>query len=186
MDVAIARGLMTQEPHATPEIDSGTEVQEEDMMPTLTRETAKLPLFGLRNEIDRMFDEFLTSGNGGFGAIERRLGGPMAFVPAIDVKETDTNVVIEVEVPGLKSSEVDVQVEDGVLVMHGERKQEKEEKTKQWHRSERHWGKFERRIALPDYVEFDKVDATCKDGVLLVTIPKKADVKPKAIPVRVK
>lgn len=156
------------------------------MLPMMARETAKLPVFGLRSEIDRLFDDFITNGNSGFGLLDRRLTGPTAFVPAIDMKETDANLVIEVELPGLTANEVDVQVEEGVLVLRGERKQEKEEKTKQWHRSERFWGKFERRIALPDYADLEKVDATCKDGVLMITVPKKAGVKPKAISVRVK
>jgi HSP20 family protein len=156
------------------------------MLPMLARETARVPMFGLRNEIDRLFDEFLPNGNGGFGWLDRRLTGPTAFVPAIDMKETDTNLVIEVEVPGLKSNEVDIQIEEGVLILRGERKQEKEEKARQWHRSERYWGKFERRIALPEYADAEKVDAVCKDGVLLVTVPKKAGVKPKAISIRVK
>ena len=156
------------------------------MLPTLAREIEKSPVFGLRNEIDRLFDDFFINGDRGFGLLDRRLVGPKAFVPAIDMKETDTNLVIEVELPGLKSNEVDVQIEEGILVLRGERKQEKEEKTRQWHRSERFWGKFERRIALPDYADAEKVDATCKEGVLLVTIPKKAGAKPKAINVKVK
>ena len=153
------------------------------MLPMLVREKNGFPLFGLRNGIDRLFDEFF--GNG-LGAVESRVAGPTAFVPAIDVKETEASLVIEVEVPGLKPTEVNVQIEDGTLVLRGERKQEKEEKTRQWHRSERYWGKFERWIPLPEYADLEKVDATCKDGVLLLTVPKKAGAKSKAISVRVK
>jgi HSP20 family protein len=156
------------------------------MLPMLSREIERSPVFDLRTEIDRLFEDFLTNGEGGFGLLQRRLAGPRAFVPAIDMKETDANLLIEVELPGLKSSEVDVSVDEGILILRGERKQEKEEKTKQWHRSERYWGKFERRIALPDYVDAEKIDASCKEGVLLVTIPKKAGVKPKAINIKVK
>lgn len=154
------------------------------MLPMLTREMEKSPVFGLRNEIDRLFEDFFFGD--GFGALERRVTGPRTFVPAIDMKETDTSLLVEVELPGLKSNEVDVQIEEGILILRGERKQEKEEKTKAWHRSERFWGKFERRIALPDYVEADKIEANCKDGVLLVTIPKKVGAKPKTISIKVK
>jgi HSP20 family protein len=154
------------------------------MLPMPTREMEKSPVFGLRNEIDRLFDDFFFGD--GFGALERRIVGPRAFAPAIDMKETDASLLVEVELPGLKANEVDVQIEDGILVLRGERKQEKEEKTRLWHRSERFWGKFERRIPLPEYAEAEKVDATCKDGVLLVTIPKKAGVKPKSISIKVK
>jgi HSP20 family protein len=158
---------------------------ERAMLPTLVREIERFPLAGLRSEIDRLFEDFFTNGNG-HGMPERRFGSAARFVPAVDVKETDTNLVIEVEVPGLKSNEVDVQIEDGILVLRGERKLEKEEKTKRWHRSERYWGKFERRLLLPDYVDAGKVDATCKDGVLFVTLAKKAGLKPKAVNVPVK
>ncbi len=156
------------------------------MLPTLVREKNRFPYFGLRTDIDRLFDEFLSGVNGGFGLIEPRTAGPMLFVPPIDMKESDSGLVVEVEVPGFKSGDVDVQIEDGVLVLRGERKQEKEEKTKQWHRSERFYGKFERRIALPEYADPQKVDASCKEGVLSVTLGKRPDVKPKAISIKVK
>jgi HSP20 family protein len=154
------------------------------MLPMLSKEREKLPFFGLRDEIDRLFDDFFVNGDGKGAFFGRRM--PAEFLPAIDVKEGDASFLIEVEVPGLKSSEVDVQVEEGMLVLRGERKQEKEEKTRMWHRSERYWGKFERRIALPDHAELEKVEAACKDGVLYVTVPKKPGSKPKTISVKVK
>jgi HSP20 family protein len=150
----------------------------------LTREKERFPLQSLRNEVERIFDDFFDGSSSPL--LERRTFGPSLFTPALDMKETDANLVVEVELPGLEAKEVDVQVEDGTLVLRGERKQEKEEKTKQWHRSERYWGKFERRVALPEYADVEKIDATCKNGVLTVVVPKKAGVKPKAINVRVK
>jgi HSP20 family protein len=156
------------------------------MLPTLVREKERFPFFGLRNGIDRMFDDFFSTANDWPALVEPRMAGPNVFLPPIDVKETDTNLLVEVEVPGFKSGDVDVQIEDGVLVLRGERKQEKEEKTKRWHRSERYYGKFVRRILLPDYVDAEKVEATCKEGVLCVMLAKKAGVKPKAISVHVK
>jgi HSP20 family protein len=160
--------------------------EEIKMLPTLVREKNRFPWFGTRSDFDRLFDEFITGFNGGLGLIEPRTVGPMVFMPPIDMKESDTGLVVEVEVPGFKSGDVDVQIEEGVLVLRGERKQEKEEKTRQWHRSERYYGKFERRIALPEYADPQKVDATCKEGVLCVTLGKKPDVKPRAISVKVK
>jgi len=156
------------------------------MLSVLSREKERLPFFGLRSSIDRLFDEFFTNGGSGLGLLEGRPVLPNAFVPPLDMKETETGLVVEVEIPGFKSADVDVQIEDGVLVLRGERKQEKEEKTKQWHRSERYYGKFERRVLLPDYADADKVDAACKDGVLMVMIGKKVGAKPKAISVKVK
>ncbi len=149
------------------------------MLPMLTRKTDRIPWSGLRTEIDRLFEDFLD-GNG------ERVALPNAFMPTIDMKETDANVVVEVELPGLKSNEIDVYVVEGTLILRGERKQEKEEKTKLWHRSERFWGKFERRLVLPDYVDPEKIDATFKEGVLTLTIARRPDQKPKTIPVKVK
>jgi HSP20 family protein len=155
------------------------------MLPTLWRESEKLPLFGLRSEIDRLFDDFFTERNG-HGWMERMGKSVKPFAPVVDVKETDESIVVEAELPGLQASEVDVQVVDRMLFLRGERKQHKEEKTKQWHRTERWWGKFERQIALPDYADVEKVDAACKDGVLTVTIPKKAGARSKTVSIKVK
>jgi len=149
------------------------------MLPMLSRKTDRFPLFGLRGEIDRLFEDFLD-GNGQ-GSLPATV-----FAPTLDMKEGDKGIVIEVELPGMKSSEIDVQVVDGTLVLRGERKQEKEEKTKQWHRAERSWGRFERRIALPDHIDAEKIEASCKDGVLSITMPRRPEVKPKAISISVK
>lgn len=156
------------------------------MLPTLVREKERFPIFGLRNGIDRMFDDFFSSTSDWPALVEPRMAGPNVFLPPLDIKETEASFLVEVEVPGFKSGDVDVQIEDGVLVLRGERKQEKEEKTRRWHRSERFYGKFVRRILLPDYVDAEKVEASCKEGILSVTLLKKAGVKPKAISVQVK
>jgi HSP20 family molecular chaperone IbpA len=87
------------------------------MLPTLVREKERFPFFGLRNGIDRMFDDFFSSPNDWPALVEPRMAGPNVFLPPIDVKETDTNLLVEVEVPGFKSGDVDVQIEDGVLVL---------------------------------------------------------------------
>jgi HSP20 family protein len=104
----------------------------------------------------------------------------------MDVRETDEALIVEAELPGLKPSEFEVNVEEGVLSIFAERKQEKDEKAKNYHRIERHYGRMERRLALPAIVEAEKVEASYKDGVLTVTLPKMASVKPKTVSVKVK
>ena len=75
------------------------------MLPTLVREKNRFPWFGTRSDFDRLFDEFITGVNGGLGLIEPRTVGPMVFMPPIDMKETDTGLMVEVEVPGFKSGD---------------------------------------------------------------------------------
>ncbi|MSR46022.1 MAG: Hsp20/alpha crystallin family protein [Planctomycetes bacterium] len=94
------------------------------MLPTLFRETERSPLFGLRNRIDRVFEELFTHQGNGNEWVDPWAGGAN-FLPALDLRETDDALIAEVELPGLKSEDVHVQVQDDMLVLRGERKQEK-------------------------------------------------------------
>jgi HSP20 family protein len=107
------------------------------------------------------------------------------WAPAVDVAETDNEYVIKADLPELKKEDVKVELLDGVLTVEGDRKQEKEEKGKTFHRVERSYGKFVRRFALPTEIDSAKVQAEFKDGVLSVHLPKTAVAKPKAIEVKV-
>ncbi|MGE5836735.1 MAG: Hsp20/alpha crystallin family protein [Acidobacteriota bacterium] len=107
------------------------------------------------------------------------------FAPAVDVQETDKEYLVKADLPDVKKEDVKVGIEDGVLTLEGERKQEKEEKNKKFHRVERAYGKFVRRLALPTEVDAQKVAAEFKDGVLNVRLPKAETVKPRAIAVKV-
>ena len=107
------------------------------------------------------------------------------FSPAVDVQETDKEYIVKADLPDVKKEDVKVGIEDGVLTLEGERKQEKEEKNKKFHRVERAYGKFVRRLALPTEVDAQKVAAEFKDGVLNVRLPKAESVKPRAIAVKV-
>jgi HSP20 family protein len=107
------------------------------------------------------------------------------WLPAVDVSETDGDYQIKAEIPDVKKEDVKVTVEDGVLTIQGERKQEKEEKGKKYHRVERSYGRFVRSFTLPDLVDEGKVKAEFKDGVLNLQLPKSEKVKPKAIEVTV-
>jgi HSP20 family protein len=107
------------------------------------------------------------------------------WVPSVDVSETDGEYQIKAEIPDVKKEDVKVTVEDGVLTIQGERKHEKEEKGKKYHRVERSYGSFIRSFTLPDLVDEEKVKAEFKDGVLNLQLPKPEKAKPKAIEVTV-
>ena len=103
----------------------------------------------------------------------------------MDVSEDDKEYVIKAEIPEVKKEDVKVMVQDGVLVIQGERKQEKEEKGKKFHRIERTYGTFVRSFAVPDDADETKVMAEFKDGMLTVHLPKSEKAKPRAIEVKV-
>jgi HSP20 family protein len=111
--------------------------------------------------------------------------GLSEWLPALDFEETDGEYVVKTDLPAVKREDVKVSIEDGVLAIEGERKQEKEEKRKKFHRVERSYGKFVRRLTLPTDADAQKVSASFKDGVLNVHLPKSAAAKPRAIDVKV-
>lgn len=107
------------------------------------------------------------------------------WAPSVDVSETEGEYQIKAEIPDVKKEDVKVTLEDGVLTIQGERKQEKEEKGKKYHRIERSYGSFVRSFTLPDLVDEEKVKAEFRDGVLNLQLPKSEKVKPKSIEVKV-
>ncbi len=107
------------------------------------------------------------------------------WTPVVDISEDDKQYLIKAELPEIKREEVSVKVENGVLTLSGERKMEKEEKGKKYHRIERAYGSFTRSFTLPDDADGNKVTAHFKDGVLQVCVPKNERARPKAIEVKV-
>jgi HSP20 family protein len=107
------------------------------------------------------------------------------WVPTVDISESDGEYLIKAELPEVKKEDVKVTVENGVLTLQGERRQEKEEKSKRFHRVERSYGSFVRSFSLPESVDESSVKADYKDGVLNLHLPKSEKVKPKAIDVKV-
>ena len=107
------------------------------------------------------------------------------WVPSVDVSETEGEYQIKAEIPDVKKEDVKVTLEDGVLTIQGERKQEKEVKGKRYHRVERSYGRFVRSFTLPDVIDEEKVKAEFKDGILNLALPKSEKAKPKAIEVTV-
>jgi HSP20 family protein len=108
-----------------------------------------------------------------------------AWAPSVDIIEDEKEWLIKADLPDVKKEEVSVTVESGVLTITGERKFEKEEKEKKYHRVERAYGNFLRSFTLPDGADGSKVSADFKDGVLRVHLPKNEKAKPKAIEVKV-
>ena len=125
----------------------------------------------------------------------RALGQPRAgsqeviatgdWVPRVNIAETDKAFEIKAEIPEVNKEDVKVTVHNGVLTIQGERKQEKEEKGKKFHRVERYYGSFTRSFTLPDNVDETKISALFKDGVLNLQIQKTEEAKPKSIEVKV-
>jgi HSP20 family protein len=108
-----------------------------------------------------------------------------SFAPAVDVYEDEHQVSLKIDVPGIDEKDIDVRVENNTLTVHGERKIEKEEKEENYRRVERQYGSFTRTFTLPTTVDTENVAATYDKGVLKITLPKKAEAKPKQIKVNV-
>jgi HSP20 family protein len=139
-----------------------------------------------------------------FGALQKRVNrlfeqsfGPLPFpteealsaigwAPYCDVYETDGEIVVKAELPGLKNEDVKVSFEQGILTITGERKFAEETKRENYIRIERSYGNFSRRFALPDSVDPNKMNAEFKDGLLQVTLQKTEEAKPKQIEIKVK
>jgi HSP20 family protein len=107
------------------------------------------------------------------------------FMPAMDVEESDQEYLITADLPAIPRDNVKVGIIDGVLSIEGERQQEKEEKNRKFHRVERSFGKFVRRMAVPTDVDQAKVAAEVKDGLLKVHLPKSAVAKPKIVEIKI-
>jgi HSP20 family protein len=114
----------------------------------------------------------------GFGTGERE------WMPPFDVSETEGEIIVKAELPGMKVEDIDITLTDGLLTIKGERKMEKEDKRENYHRIERQFGTFSRSLNLGVNVKADSIDAGYKDGVLTVTLPKAEEDKPKKIEVK--
>ncbi len=135
------------------------------------------PFISLQREIDRLFEDF-TGGWPAFGA------GKSELLPSMDVTETDKEIEITAELPGLEEKDVQINVADNLLTIRGEKKAEKEEKDKDYRLVERSYGAFERTLELPDGVNLDGIKASIAKGVLKVSVPKPAPAQVKKIDVK--
>lgn len=146
------------------------------------REDMLSPFYSLQKEINRIFDNFFNEITS-----ERFFGDGMeSFVPNVDVKEKDKEILVTAELPGMDADDIEINVSDDVLTLRGEKKEEKEEKEGNYYRRECSYGSFHRDIPLPVEVDADKVEAEFKKGVLKVRLPKKPESQRKAKKIQVK
>lgn len=132
---------------------------------TLVRYEPWSMLNQLRREMDSMFK---TPAQGE----ENSAIATSDWVPAVDIKETDSAFEIHADIPGVDPKDIEVHMENGMLTIRGERKSESKEEKEGYKRVERQWGSFYRRFSLPDSADADKINAKSKNGVLEITIPK--------------
>ncbi|HEY7662382.1 MAG TPA: Hsp20/alpha crystallin family protein [Xanthobacteraceae bacterium] len=148
------------------------------------RPTERRPFESLRREVDRLFDDFqLGSWRLPFG---RRMTDFEPFwrgetsvgkTPAVDIVDKENAYEITAELPGMEESNIDVKFAAGTLTIRGEKREEKEEKKKDYYLSERRYGSFQRSFGVPEGVDADKIEASFKNGVLTVTLPKKPEAQ---------
>ena len=136
-------------------------------------------LSALRDEIDRLFDSPLNELT---NSSQQFLSG---WLPALDLYDEGDHLVMKAELPGVNKDELDIQLHGDVLTLSGERKESGEFKDAQVFRSERYVGRFQRSLTLPVAVDASKVNASYKDGILTVSLPKAEEAKPKRIDVKV-
>ena len=131
----------------------------------------------MKKEMDRVFDRFWDEG-------VPQLPSMGDWAPAMDVSETKDAVMVKAEVPGMESKDIQLSLQDQILTLKGEKKQEREETEEHYYRMERSYGAFVRTVRLPATVDGSKVTATFKNGLLTVTLPKSATAKGPTIPIK--
>ena len=135
----------------------------------LYRMTTSSPIFGLRREIDRLFDDTFTRDGSNWS-------------PAVDVRENDNEISLDLELPGIKPEDVEITAENGILTVRGEKKSEKKEgEENRYHVIERSYGSFLRTFQLPQGIDEDQINAHFENGILAIHIPKAALPQPKKI-----
>jgi len=146
-------------------------------MSNLTRWEPAREMMTLREAMDRLFDDAFT----------RPLSSRDSWsAPAIDMFQTDDEIVVKAALPGFKADEVQINVTGDVLSLKGEMKHAEEKKDKAWHMREQRWSSFERSIVLPTAVKTDQAKADYENGILTITLPKAEEVKPRTITVKAK
>jgi len=129
----------------------------------------------LRERMNRLFEDMAASRG------EDRDISTSSWAPAVDIYETENEVVLTAEIPGIEEKDIEIKVEDNTLTLKGERKFEKETKEENYHRIERAYGSFFRSFTLPTYVDQDRVEAEHENGVLKIHMPKRAELKPRKV-----
>lgn len=143
--------------------------------PQTQSESKSHPLANWSSEMDNLFESF-------FRPVRQSASG--AWLPAMNISETEVGYHIDLELPGLNAEDVNVELHDGKLTISGERKTEEQSEDRRWHRVEHVYGKFQRELKLGTPVDEENVSANFKNGVLSVMIPKSEHAKPRKIEVK--
>lgn len=146
------------------------------MLPTTTRGRTLRALPEFRWEVDRLFDDVFNRGSTGFAT-----NGPAA-----DLYETEENFTLEMNLPGYRLDDIDVNIEQGVLQITGSREGDEREERGTYHLRERNWGRFTRSFSVPHTIDAGKVDAQFCGGVLTIVMPKAAEARARRIEVKSK
>jgi HSP20 family protein len=145
----------------------------------LARWTPMGNLASFQDEMNRMFEQFFRGGTG-----EEAGWGVRTWAPPVDIYETDDALVLKAELPGISKDDVSVEIHQNTLSLRGQRKHEAEVKEDRYHRVERAYGTFQRSFVLPTLVDQEHVQATYKDGILELRLPKSEAAKPKRVAIQ--
>ena len=133
----------------------------------------------MRREMDRLWDSFFEE------RPRLRMEEAGEWMPSLDLSETDNDIIVKADLPGIDPKDIDISLANDVLTIKGEKKQEREEKDENYHIIERSFGSFTRSLRLPRDVQSDKISASYKNGVLKVVLPKSEEAKAKEIKIKV-
>jgi HSP20 family protein len=129
----------------------------------------------LRDKMNRLFEDAYAHRG------EEKEITASAWAPSVDIYESENELILTAEVPGIDEKDVEIKIEDNTLTLKGERKFEKETKEENFHRIERSYGSFYRAFTLPTYVDTDRISAEHENGVLKITMPKRQELKPRTV-----
>lgn len=128
-----------------------------------------------RTEMDRLFESFFN-GMPALSNFRQAFPTAQGLTPAFDVKESEKELVVKADLPGIDEKDIQLTIHDGVLSLRGEKKSERKDERENYHLMERSYGSFQRTIRLPETIDEDKVDARFDKGVLTVTLPKRPEM----------
>ncbi|HEY0681904.1 MAG TPA: Hsp20/alpha crystallin family protein [Steroidobacter sp.] len=152
--------------------------------PTMFRDDDRNPFLSLHREMNRLFDDAFRGFDTRWPAFGSALSSERGGWPSVEIAETDQELKVSAEIPGMDEKDIEILVDEGTLTLRGEKRSEIEDKEKQF--SERYYGHFERRIPLAADVQADRAEAKFKNGVLTVTMPKNANANPRVKRIAIK
>lgn len=132
-------------------------------------------MVSLREKMNRLFEDVFT------GRGDDKELASSTWAPAVDIFETENELVMSAEIPGIDEKDIEIKLEDNTLTLKGERKFEKETREENYHRIERSYGSFYRAFTLPNSVDVDKIHAEHENGILKITLPKRQELKPRNV-----